>query len=303
MAKKYTASEVIKEARKWNGYLEKKSLGTDEQLQNKKWNAGSNNITWFWTWLKRNNCLNLQGGAWCDGFVDFCHAVVAGVEVARKSLNGFSGYTPDSSNRFKSKGRWVSASGTPLPGDQIFFKNSIRIYHTGIVTKVTDTKVYTIEGNTSSASGVVENGGCVREKSYARGYYKIAGYGRPLYENFCVVTRGMSNSSIVKDRQELLIENGFSVGSDGADGDCGTNTVKAINKAKKKYGLNQNGIFDKALYNALTKKDDKKKSISEIAKEVANGKWGNGEERKKKLEAAGYDYKEVQKAVNELVKK
>ena len=46
-----------------------------------------------------------------------------------------------------------------------------------------------------------------------------------------------------------------------------------------------------------------KKSITTIAKEVINGKWGNGEERKKKLEAAGYNYKTVQKKVNEILKK
>ena len=41
-----------------------------------------------------------------------------------------------------------------------------------------------------------------------------------------------------------------------------------------------------------------KKSISQVAKEVINGEWGNGDTRKKKLEAAGYDYDEVQKEVN-----
>lgn len=41
-----------------------------------------------------------------------------------------------------------------------------------------------------------------------------------------------------------------------------------------------------------------KKSISQIAKEVINGEWGNGDTRKKKLEAAGYDYDAVQKEVN-----
>lgn len=45
-----------------------------------------------------------------------------------------------------------------------------------------------------------------------------------------------------------------------------------------------------------------KKSVSEVAKEVVAGKWGNGEERKKKLEAAGYSYGEVQKKVNALIK-
>lgn len=44
------------------------------------------------------------------------------------------------------------------------------------------------------------------------------------------------------------------------------------------------------------------KSVLEIAKEVVAGKWGNGEERKTKLTAAGYDYKEVQDKVNELCK-
>lgn len=53
------------------------------------------------------------------------------------------------------------------------------MYHTGIVEKVAGGRVYTIEGNTSSAAGVVENGGCVRDKSYALTYSKIGGYGRP----------------------------------------------------------------------------------------------------------------------------
>lgn len=178
----YTPETVIAEARKWLGYLEKKSTGTDDQLKDKNWNPGSNNITWFWTWLARNGYGNLQGGAWCDGFVDYIHCIVAGIEKAKKSLGGFSAYTPTSAQQYKNAGRWISASGTPEPGDQIFFRNSKRICHTGIVTKVTATKVYTIEGNTSSAAGVVANGGCVREKSYDRNYSRIAGYGRPLWD-------------------------------------------------------------------------------------------------------------------------
>lgn len=46
----------------------------------------------------------------------------------------------------------------------------------------------------------------------------------------------------------------------------------------------------------------KKKSTTEVAKEVINGKWGNGETRKKKLKAAGYDPDKVQKKVNALLK-
>lgn len=44
-----------------------------------------------------------------------------------------------------------------------------------------------------------------------------------------------------------------------------------------------------------------KKSVEEIAREVIQGKWGNGAERKKRLEAAGYNYAEVQAKVNKLV--
>lgn len=45
-----------------------------------------------------------------------------------------------------------------------------------------------------------------------------------------------------------------------------------------------------------------KKSVDAIAKEVIAGKWGSGEERKKKLTAAGYNYSEVQAVVNKLLK-
>ena len=44
-----------------------------------------------------------------------------------------------------------------------------------------------------------------------------------------------------------------------------------------------------------------KKSVTEIAKEVIAGKWGNGDARKKALTKAGYDYEAVQKKVNELL--
>jgi murein DD-endopeptidase MepM/ murein hydrolase activator NlpD len=43
------------------------------------------------------------------------------------------------------------------------------------------------------------------------------------------------------------------------------------------------------------------KTVTQIAEEVIKGLWGNGEERKKRLTLAGYDYNEVQKQVNNLV--
>lgn len=43
------------------------------------------------------------------------------------------------------------------------------------------------------------------------------------------------------------------------------------------------------------------KMIDALAYEVIQGDWGNGEERKERLEASGYDYDAVQQRVNELL--
>ena len=43
------------------------------------------------------------------------------------------------------------------------------------------------------------------------------------------------------------------------------------------------------------------KTVEEVAKEVIAGKWGNGESRKKALEAAGHDYSAVQSKVNAIL--
>ncbi len=42
-------------------------------------------------------------------------------------------------------------------------------------------------------------------------------------------------------------------------------------------------------------------TVDELAQEVLTGKWGNGGERKQRLEAAGHDYDAVQRRVNEIL--
>lgn len=54
-------------------------------------------------------------------------------------------------------------------------------------------------------------------------------------------------------------------------------------------------------YRDFTKLIKHKKTLDDIAKEVIRGEWGNGKERRKKLEKAGYDYKTVQARVNEIL--
>lgn len=48
--------------------------------------------------------------------------------------------------------------------------------------------------------------------------------------------------------------------------------------------------------------DETEYDIESIAREVIAGKWGNGRVRKEKLEAAGYNYKIIQKAVNDILR-
>ena len=73
-----------------------------------------------------------------------------------------------------------------------------------------------------------------------------------------------------------------------------SNAKKCADKNKGYYVFDCKG---KAIYPTKNKK-----SVDAIAREVIRGDWGNGDERKRKLTAAGYDYSAVQKRVNELLK-
>lgn len=57
----------------------------------------------------------------------------------------------------------------------------------------------------------------------------------------------------------------------------------------------------KPIYEGPVQPVQPSKSVEELANEVIAGKWGNGQERKDKLTAAGYDYSAVQNKVNELL--
>ena len=145
-------------------------------------------------------------------------------------------------------------------------------------------KVYTIEGNTSDK---------VARRSYYLSDSYIVGYGRPAYDS----EPGNANA-------------GSQTPSGGTTSEV-TYTVVAgdtLSKIAAKYGTTYQKL---AAYNGITNPNiirvgqkikipgtaAPKKSNAEIAKEVIAGKWGNGADRKKRLEAAGYDYNAVQRAV------
>lgn len=92
---------------------------------------------------------------------------------------------------------------------------------------------------------------------------------------------------------------------------------KSANDAKSQIGAYRNLESAKALadknsgysvYDTNGKlkytptKQTAKKTVTELAKEVIQSKWGNGSERKQKLTQAGYDYDKVQAEVNRLLK-
>lgn len=92
---------------------------------------------------------------------------------------------------------------------------------------------------------------------------------------------------------------------------------KSANDAKSQIGAYKNLDSAKALadknsgYSVFEKNSGKlvytpgtgnKKNVAELAKEVIQGKWGNGEDRKNRLTKAGYDYQAVQAEVNRLMK-
>lgn len=75
-------------------------------------------------------------------------------------------------------------------------------------------------------------------------------------------------------------------------------------EARKKALGNNYSIVQSRVNEILLGKSSKPilKSIDEIAKEVIKGLWGNGIDRKNRLTKAGYNYTEVQKRVNQLLK-
>ena len=198
--------KLINTAKNEVGYLEKK---TNNQLDNKTANAGENNWTKYARDLDSLGIYNgkKNGYAWCDMFVDWCFIQSFGLENAMKMtcqpITGGSGAgCTSSANYYKNNNRFYK--NNPQPGDQIFFKkNNKEMCHTGIVVAVDGHKVYTIEGNTSSDSGVVANGGSVNNKSYPINYDKIGGYGRP---NYSIVNAEEDDDMDVKRFEELLNE-------------------------------------------------------------------------------------------------
>ncbi len=153
MTKTEAINRVIGVAEEENGYLEKKS---NANLDSKTANAGSNNYTKYWRDIKPS----YQGQPWCAVFVSWCFMKAFGQAAAKKLLKHWPyTYCPKLGSLF-------TKHANPEVGDVVIFYRNGTFAHTGIVIKVQGDRFWTIEGNTSGASGIIANGGGVCEKSY-----------------------------------------------------------------------------------------------------------------------------------------
>lgn len=161
----------------------------------------------------------------------------------QKLLGGeYTSFTVNGKGFFVKHGRYYKE---PQRGDIVYFYSSVkkRVAHVGIVIEVTKLKsgqyiIKTVEGNTSSAPGVVRNGGAVVIKTYTffpRKDRTIDGFGRPFFDaDTCTVDEFI---------QVALEEVGYL--EKGSNKDLGSKTGNAgmnnYTKYSEWYGMN--GVY------------------------------------------------------------
>lgn len=176
--------KLIQIAKNEIGYLEKAS---NSQLDSKTANAGSNNYTKYWRDVKPS----YQGQPWCAGFVSWCFMKAFGQEKAKELLKHWPYvYCPTLGDLF-------TKNANPKIGDIVIFYRNGTFTHTGIVTAVIGDMFYTIEGNTSGASGIIANGGGVCAKSYLNSQMPGTKFCTPNY-SLVKNTTSDSDSDVVK---------------------------------------------------------------------------------------------------------
>ena len=249
--------KVILIAKNEIGYLEKKS---NSQLDSKTANSGSANYTKYWRDIKSS----YQGQPWCACFVSWCFMKAFGLDKAKKLLKHWPYvYCPTMSGLF-------TLNANPKVGDIVIFKHNGTFTHTGLVTAVVGDRFYTIEGNTSGASGIIANGGGVCAKSYLnsqmpgtkfctpdwkivnRTSTNVSTGGKYMFEPKTVKLGSKGTSVLLL--QEILVARDFR-GADNQilslDRVAGKNTIRALNSYKKSRNMKQDGICDAAVWKDL----------------------------------------------------
>ena len=148
-------------------YLEKATLAYLDDFQR---NAGYNNYTKFARDVNSWGQPGCQGQSWCAVYQFWKLVKVFGLKKALQIMGGGFYNCQSVTRHAKENGTWKK---TPKKGALITFRNSA---HIGSVRTYDAKYVYTNEGNTSSAAGVVANGGSCRNKKYKLTDSAIDGY-------------------------------------------------------------------------------------------------------------------------------
>lgn len=148
-------------------YLEKR---TNAYLDDFQKNAGYNNYTKFARDVNSWGQPGCQAQPWCAEYQFWKLVNVLGITRALQIMGGGFYNCVSITNHAKANGTWHNS---PKAGALVIFRNGS---HVGSVRSFNGSVVYTNEGNTSSAAGVVANGGAVRNKSYAINDSAIDGY-------------------------------------------------------------------------------------------------------------------------------
>lgn len=231
------------------GYLEKNN---SSNLNDKTAGAGSGNYTKYW----RDVYPSFQGQAWCAAFVSWVFMKAFGQETATKLLKHWPyTYCPTMANLF-------TLNANPKVGDVVIFYRNGVFAHTGIVIAVNGDQFTTIEGNTSSGSAIIANGGGVYKKSYYNSNLPGTKFCTPDWSivtninnvsnttqntatsqtSMTILRKGSKGNDVV-EMQEMLIALGYSCGVDGADGDFGANTYNALKRFQSANGLEIDGEY------------------------------------------------------------
>ena len=172
---------MIETAKKWVGYLEHQ---TNDQLGYYTENIGKGGCTIFSMIIGRvYRHRNFSGLPWCATFVHSVFLEAFGKEKARELLGKPHPGTRVLARRFRRRGCLMDLDYVPTQGDIIFLHNGDgRISHCGIVEKVEDEIVTSIEGNTIDPSGHFEphRGGAVAVRTRNLNDDAIVAYGKNL---------------------------------------------------------------------------------------------------------------------------
>ena len=196
--------------------------------------------------------FNVACTAWCAAFVSVV-CKESGID-APWSMSCTAQRTA-----WQNKGLWHTDRDIRV-GDIVYYDwdASGDCDHVGICTEIDGDTLQITEGN----YGNFDNNATRVSNRYIKSSYRfICGYARPKFDKVVESDKTVSvnikqlskgdESKAVRALQSLLISEGYSCGTYGADGDFGEFTDKAVRKYQLAKGLDVDGVVGQQTWNKL----------------------------------------------------